>query len=70
MSNKHKIKAEQKANKAYKRGDIEKPHACNRCGVSGVRIEKHHEDYSKPLEVEWLCTKCHGKTRRLDVLTP
>ena len=30
------------------------------------RIQAHHEDYSKPLEVTWLCTRHHGLTRRKD----
>lgn len=30
------------------------------CGVCGVeRTEAHHEDYSKPLEVRWLCKRHH-----------
>lgn len=63
--NKHKKKANTILNRAVKRGIVSKPSACNRCGCSG-RLEGHHDNYSMPLAVEWLCTKCHGLTRRLD----
>lgn len=33
---------------------------CNRCGKTGPGMHGHHEDYTKPLEVEWLCARCHG----------
>ena len=29
-----------------------------------VRSEAHHRDYSKPLEVEWLCRPCHDDEHR------
>jgi len=34
---------------------------CKKCGKSAeqYRLEKHHEDYNKPLEVVFLCTPCH-----------
>lgn len=39
-------------------GKIVKPDACVDCGANGI-IHGHHPDYSKPLEVEWLCEPCH-----------
>lgn len=29
------------------------------CEICGQKAEAHHEDYSKPLEVVWLCRKHH-----------
>lgn len=45
---------------------LTKPSTCSACAVSatGHALQAHHHDYSKPLEVQWLCTKCHGKTHR------
>lgn len=65
LANKHKRKAETKANRAQKRGLLKKPERCQHCGHTTNNLEKHHSDYTKPLEVEWLCTTCHGKTRWL-----
>jgi hypothetical protein len=39
-------------------GEIVKPDKCEQCGCGG-RLHGHHHDYSKPLEVEWLCQNCH-----------
>ena len=36
---------------------------CERCG-SEVNIHAHHEDYSRPLDVIWLCRTCHGLRHR------
>lgn len=42
--------------------------ACENCG-STKYINAHHDDYSKPLEVRWLCRSCHkrfhGDLRRM-----
>lgn len=45
------------------RGKVEKGEHCAACGESPNallgRIEAHHADYSKPLEVIWLHRRCH-----------
>lgn len=41
---------------ALKRGDLLRG-ACVRCGAE--KAQAHHDDYSKPLEVMWLCRAHH-----------
>lgn len=46
---------------ALKAGALEKPHSCSICNCPDTekRIEAHHYDYERPLEVTWLCPDCH-----------
>lgn len=37
---------------------------CRECGSQDS--QKHHADYSKPLEVEWLCRDCHEKLHKAE----
>lgn len=61
----HPLSAEQKvkdiarsiANVYQKRGKLI-PQPCEVCRTT-EEVEKHHEDYSKPLVVRWLCRSCH-----------
>lgn len=39
-------------------GKLVKPDSCAECG-SSERLHAHHCDYSKPLDVVWLCHDCH-----------
>lgn len=47
---------------AIERGRLT-PRVCEVCGT-GRQIEAHHDDYSKPLDVRWLC-KSHHKQHHL-----
>ena len=47
--------------RAIKSGVLVRAKFCSECGESGI-IHGHHDDYSKPLEVRWLCTRCHGRS--------
>jgi hypothetical protein len=44
--------------RALKNGKLVHPNCCERCGRI-VPIEAHHDDYTKPLQVLWVCDKCH-----------
>jgi hypothetical protein len=44
---------------------------CEDCGrtreelaLLGIKLQRHHDNYSKPKEFRTLCEECHGKTRR------
>ena len=59
---------------ALKRGELVKPERCEGCGAGGVqangkrvRVEAHHDDYNHPLQVRWLCRRCHCKWHRENV---
>ncbi len=51
-------KAHRMISKAIEMGEIIRPQVCTRCKKAG-KIQGHHEDYSKPLDVLWLCVSCH-----------
>lgn len=49
---------------AIKSGSIVSPGHCESCATTGRRLNAHHDDYSKPLVVRWLCTGCHAAWHR------
>lgn len=57
VSKAHKRKAHVAARK------LPRPASCSDCGAVG-KVHGHHEDYDKPLDVVWLCPKCHVAAHR------
>ena len=45
---------------AVKRGELIRPQNCSECN-SSHKIEGHHDNYTKPFDVRWLCEQCHKK---------
>jgi hypothetical protein len=44
---------------AIKTGKFTRPTTCSACWASPVYTHGHHDDYSKPLDVRWVCKPCH-----------
>jgi len=54
-----KLAARAAVGKAIAKRQMVRPKECQGCGRTNTAIHGHHPDYSKPLEVEWLCGSCH-----------
>jgi hypothetical protein len=55
-----KLRAHKLVRRAIDRGDLVR----QPCPCGNPKAEAHHEDYSKPLVVEWLCRRCHHDRHR------
>lgn len=68
------VRARRAVQAAVKRGLLVRPSECSWCAKPGGKhptgfpIEAHHEDYTKPLDVVWLCSGCHW-LRHYDIRT-
>jgi len=58
-----KLLARAATNNALRSGLIVK-RPCEVCGTT-KRVEGHHDDYTKQLEIRWLCSKHHAEHHRL-----
>ncbi len=55
--------------KAIRAGELTiGPCAHKRLGECGRRIQAHHDDYDKPLDVTWLCIPHHQQYHRSDLV--
>ena len=61
-----KQSARGKLQRAVRTGKITKPKNCGSCGAKTEKkkLAGHHEDYARPLDVQWLCPRGHGRHRR------
>jgi hypothetical protein len=54
-----KVRARRNLRKAVERGRIAKPAFCQIC-LTACNPHGHHDDYSAPLAVRWVCQACHS----------
>jgi len=64
-----KEQARAEVRRALRQGRLVRPEYCEECGGEGrpykdgrSPIQAHHDDYSRPLDVRWLCRDCHIAT--------
>lgn len=63
-----KDKAHHLVAKALHSGElVQQP--CRVCGTTN-QVQAHHEDYSRPLAVDWLCAKHHKEVHNSKMLYP
>ena len=53
-----RYKAHYLVHNAIRDGKLERSIFCEECGLP-ADTQGHHEDYNQPLNVDWLCRKCH-----------
>jgi rRNA maturation protein Nop10 len=61
LLSREQMQAHVAVHKAVKAGTL-KPQPCQECGSN--KTQAHHPDYSRPLDVEWLCAKHHRARHR------
>lgn len=65
--NPEKYKARSAVTNAIRDGRLT-PEPCKTCGTT-KRVQAHHHDYSKPLDVTWECFKCHREQEHGQIVT-
>lgn len=59
-----KGKIQQSVRDAVRRGILKKPNKCEKCQLiipRKILFGHHYKGYDFPLEVKWLCGKCHSE---------
>ena len=53
------------ATQAISKGILVRPNNCTEC-KKATKVHAHHNNYTKPLEVTWFCSKCHWKWHKIN----
>ena len=64
--NPEKVKVSALLRMAVRKSILYKPDKCSKCKrkIDKRGLQAHHSDYTKPLDVVWVCRKCHGFLHR------
>ena len=54
------LRAAGKVRWAIQSGLLTRSQVCDECGSKNY-VDAHHSDYSRPLDVVWLCRSCHKR---------
>lgn len=60
INNREKVNAKAAVRLAIKNGVLNRPETCSYCN-SNICIVAHHHDYTRRLDVVWLCQSCHRR---------
>jgi hypothetical protein len=63
VRNRDREKVHAAVRRALNDGRLVRCDVCSDCSCE-TRLEAHHEDYGRPLDVIWLCSVCHGLRHR------
>lgn len=63
----HKQRARMAVHQAVMSGRLQRPFFCPVCSLT-ARVEAHHSDYSRPLDVLWMCRQCHARLHREPII--
>lgn len=56
-----KSAARSKVGYALKTGALNRPTQCQKCNLPCKPHAHHHRGYDRPLDVAWLCSRCHAE---------
>lgn len=65
-SNPEAVRARQIIANEIEGGRLQRPVICSKCERE-CRLHAHHKDYTKPLEIQWLCPSCHKLLHNIEM---